>query len=335
MKFSKQIARRILFPAIVNSGLEKRWRNKSEKSILNIIYHGVVSENSSYFSPRHIDKEQFEKHLKYFSKEFDIISLNEAFEYNINNRIPKRKTITISFDDGYKNNLDIALPLLEKYNVKTTFFISSILTQEMEIRTIWADIIACLKYFYQDEIIEIENCRFINFIDQSTKISLQDFFKTRDVKTRDSLLDQFIKKYDLVAKFKQLPDEIWQLMNTEQLKTLSQSKIVDIGSHGHLHYNLGDIDLKDAVNDIATSKELLEQTLSSEIDMIAYPDNSYTLEVKNKASELGLNKQLAVSYNFQEDFNDIRILPRQGVSCTTTYESNIFFINKAFQTTAF
>ena len=45
----------------------------------------------------------------------------------------------------------------------------------MEIRTIWADIIACLKYFYPDEMIEVEDYRFINFIDQSTKISLQDF----------------------------------------------------------------------------------------------------------------------------------------------------------------
>jgi len=335
MKFSKQIARKILFPTIVNLGLEKRWRNKSEKSIMNIIYHGVVSEDSSYFSPRHIAKEQFEKHLKYYSREFDIISLNEAFNHYKNNIIPKRKTITISFDDGYKNNLDIALPLLEKYNIKTTFFISSILTQEMEIRTLWPDIVACLFFFHNKDIIELDNHRFTDFKEETSKVTLSDFIKTRDVAVRTEILKQLIAKYDLHKKLQQLSPEIWELMNINEVRKLSQSKLVNIGSHGHLHYNLGDIGLEDAVTDMATSKELLEQTLSSKMDMIAYPDNSYSLEVKNKASELGFNKQLAVSYNFQEDIKDSRILPRQGVSCTTTYESNIFFINKAFQTRAF
>ena len=59
------------------------------------MYHGVTQKNSNYFSPRHISSDQFEKHLKYFSKEFDVISLSEAFEYLKNNYKPKRKTLTI------------------------------------------------------------------------------------------------------------------------------------------------------------------------------------------------------------------------------------------------
>ena len=37
-----------------------------------------------------------------------------------------KKTITISFDDGFANNLNVALPILEKYDIPVTFFVSGI-----------------------------------------------------------------------------------------------------------------------------------------------------------------------------------------------------------------
>ena len=330
MELTKIIARNFVFPTIINTGLEKYWRNKTNNTILNILYHGVVSKNSNYFSPRHIVKEQFEKQLQYLKKEFDIISLPEAFDCYRNKKVLKRKTITVSFDDGYKNNLNIALPLLEKYDIKTTFFICSILTQEMEVRTLWTDIIAYLKYFHSNEIIEIENNRFINFIEEKSKISLPDFVNSKDSASLLEIINYLVKKFEIKTKINQLPSEIWEMMNLEDLKKLSQSKIVDIGSHGHLHYNLGNIKLKDAKEDIGTSKVLLEKSLNKKIDMIAYPFGGYSKEVMDIVSQEGIDKQLAVDYKHSDDADDKRILPRKGISCTTTYGSNIFFINKAF-----
>ena len=84
---------------------------------------------------------------------------------------PKRKTLTISFDDGYRNNLHNALPLLEKYNMKATFFVSGVCTEVMKIRALWTDIISCLKYFHKDQIIELGNRRFENFRDVESEAS--------------------------------------------------------------------------------------------------------------------------------------------------------------------
>ena len=146
MKVLKEINRKILSPLLMNLNGDRIIRSFSSGSILNIMYHGVTTENSNYFSPRHISANQFEKHLRYYSKEFDVISILEAFEYLKNNNKPKRKSITISFDDGYRNNLYTALPLLEKYNMKATFFVSGICTEEMQIRALWPDIISYLNY---------------------------------------------------------------------------------------------------------------------------------------------------------------------------------------------
>ena len=172
MKVLKKINRKIISPLLINLKGDRIIRSFASGSILNIMYHGVTRENSNYFSPRHISSDQFERHLKYFSREFDVISIAEAFDYLRNGYRPERKTITISFDDGYRNNLYTALPLLSKYNMKATFFVSGICTEEMKIRALWTDIISCLKYFHKDQIIELGSKKFKNYIEVESKINM-------------------------------------------------------------------------------------------------------------------------------------------------------------------
>jgi len=330
MKISKKIARKFVFPAMINLGFEKRLRQLSGTSILNLMYHGVVPLSNPSFSPRHISSEQFEQHLKYFIQDFEILSLPEAFENYRNNIKTKRKALTISFDDGYKNNLNYALPLLEKYNIKTTFFISGVCAEEMEVRTLWSDMIACLSYFFRNEIIEIENFCFVNTFDKSAKLNISDFIKTLMPSDRERVLAMLINKYGLNDKLKQIPSTYWELMNKEDIQKLAFSGIAAVGSHGYLHYNLGIIGKSESASEMKKSKELLEGALNRNIDMIAYPDGSYTNEVKDQAEELGYDKQLAVNYKCNDDFTDKRILNRHGLSSTTTFESNMFFLNKSF-----
>lgn len=320
---------------IVNLGLEKQWRNRSRNSLLNILYHGVVNRNDLSFSPRHISRDQFIRNLRYLTRNFDIVSLPEAFELYRNHQPLKRKTLTISFDDGYLNNLETAFPIIEEFNVPVTFFISGISTQEMEVRALWTDLISCLQFFNPNKKVIIDGLEFINLMHSPDNIHLLEHLKTKEPPDRDRIMDELIKNYDLITKIKKVPDELWKLQTASDLKKLAASPLVTIGSHGHLHYNLGQISPAEALKEITISKKLLEETLQQEINMIAYPDGSYTDEVKDLAERSGYDKQLAVKYKCVDDAEDPRILPRYGVAVTTTIQSNIFFINKAFNTLGF
>lgn len=68
--------------------------------------------------------EDTEKFFRYISVEYNSISLREY--YNQKNRISPvaRNPIVITFDDGYLDNWLFAFPLLEKYSLKATIFIS-------------------------------------------------------------------------------------------------------------------------------------------------------------------------------------------------------------------
>jgi peptidoglycan/xylan/chitin deacetylase (PgdA/CDA1 family) len=335
MKLSKKIARDYALPLAYKTGLIDLVGAFSKHSILNVLYHGVVKTDSSAFSPTHILATEFEKHLKYYKEHFDIISIPEAFELYRNNIKPKKKTITLSFDDGFKNNLDTALPILEKYNAKTTFFVCSICSQDMEIRSLWTEYINCLNYYHKNEIIEIDGYTFKNSFDAIKGIHLSNYIKELKKEQRDIVMGELIARYDLKKKIKTIPEEYWKLMTADELKKFSQSKIVNIGSHGHLHYNLGSISLSDAEFELKTSKQLLENTINKPVISIAYPDGSYTKDVKEKADTFGYKDQLAVNYRVADDMNDKKILSRYGISCTTTFESNMFSVNRAFSKDGF
>lgn len=68
--------------------------------------------------------ECFEKHLIFLKENYKIISLKEL-SYKIISKTLKGNELAITFDDGYKDNFTKALPLLEKYNVPATIFVST------------------------------------------------------------------------------------------------------------------------------------------------------------------------------------------------------------------
>lgn len=88
-----------------------------------LTYHGVVDtvldDNSV-----DISKDYFEKQMKYlYDNGYKTITMDEFYEWkNGKKRLP-RKSILITFDDGWKNNYINALPILEKYNFSSCIFV--------------------------------------------------------------------------------------------------------------------------------------------------------------------------------------------------------------------
>ena len=88
-------------------------KNNNNKILL---YHHVNNKfKKDIFS---VDKDNFETQISYISKSnmnIKPLCLNHIGSNNI----------SISFDDGYLNNYEFALPILKKYNIPATFFITS------------------------------------------------------------------------------------------------------------------------------------------------------------------------------------------------------------------
>ena len=99
-------------------------RRKPELRIL--CYHRILRSPAEEFtieSALGVPLREFERHLAFLHKKYTIVPL-AAFP-ELSKRAHKRPFLAITFDDGYADNLDFALPVLERYEAPATIFLTT------------------------------------------------------------------------------------------------------------------------------------------------------------------------------------------------------------------
>ena len=101
---------------------------KLDSSRLRILcYHGVCEDRlaGAPWMPRYfVTQSAFEAQLQYLQKNARLLPLAEAVRRLRAGSLPPR-SVCLTFDDGYANNLRLAYPLLQKYAAPATIFLSS------------------------------------------------------------------------------------------------------------------------------------------------------------------------------------------------------------------
>lgn len=297
---------------------------KSKFDNIIIMYHGITDESCPY-NNRHTLTKDFKKHLIFFKKYCNILSLNDFCEEKfISNKI----NIAITFDDGYYNNYKIAQAILEELKIPATFFVTGINTTDDKI--LWADYVDIVSSVIQNDIsFELGDFSFIlqNKIFKciNSNKSLHQIIKN-DLPEYEHKLELFTKLKKYIPKNTFENNEIyWKLMTDSDIVKSSKSNFISIQSHGFLHNNLGKIKEENAFNEILNSKCYLEDLTQKKIDFIGYPDGSYSKNVVDFAFKNGFKYQFAADgFLFNEDTMDNRLFDRNGMYNIGSSNNQIF-----------
>ena len=293
-----------------NTGLFARRSLRNTKNII-LMYHGVDLVGDTRFNTRHTSKSDFYRQIQFLKKYCHIISLKDFFEERF---IKGKPNIALTFDDGCRNNFLFAKPILEEAQVNSTFYITGLNEGESDI--LWADFLnIAVTLTLLDINIEGENFKQNNgkYFSLDTGKSLYSIIKDENASSdyKRKMIDSFNSLYDFKSDVKY--DDYWRLMTDNEILKCSESRYLEIGSHGFLHNNLGTINQDEAYKEISDSKIYLENVIQKKVVSIGYPDGSYTRETIDSAENLGFLYQTAVTYKFSEDSADIRIHNRSGV----------------------
>ncbi len=268
------------------------------------IYHGVVPAPVRRINARFISTAQLDAQLGYIRQHFQVISLDAAFAGDYD---PKRLVVAVTFDDGYRNNLVHALPMLQKHGIPATIFVTAPRPAGQDI--LWPDLLD-IASAVADQPVTIEGRAFHKnrkgeYVDAHGQ-RLKSHCKTQGPAFQQAMMAAFAEH-----PFRKDPswDDYWQLLDAQELQQLATAEGITIGGHGCLHHNLDAMPLDAAVQDVQIGLQWIESTLNKPVKTFAFPDSAYSPALVEALSKLGLQQMLLDNYRFQ-DQADARLRER-------------------------
>jgi peptidoglycan/xylan/chitin deacetylase (PgdA/CDA1 family) len=85
-----------------------------------LVYHTISSPATALPGDIDISPERFERQLHWLSRWHRVVRLDETLGSD-----PHARGVAITFDDGFRDNLTVALPLLEKFRLPITLFVAA------------------------------------------------------------------------------------------------------------------------------------------------------------------------------------------------------------------
>jgi len=95
--------------------------NNGKVPAIVLFYHRVADEHPNAWT---MTRSEFKQQIDWMQENFDIVSLEEA-QHRISSGSNDRPTLSITFDDGYAENCEFALPLLVERKIPATYFVTT------------------------------------------------------------------------------------------------------------------------------------------------------------------------------------------------------------------
>ena len=216
-----------------------------------LMYHGTL--------PR--DAAALERQLRLVRLAFPVVPLETLAEGGNG-----RARIALTFDDGRRNNVDVAYPVLRKLGLTATFFVCPGLIERGE--WLWNhEARERLRSLDAQGLVELA-ARIGAPIDGVEPII--EWMKTLKIAERRRA-EQEIR--DATPNFKPsaAQREEFDLASWEELASLD-TKTISIGSHTMTHPILTSLDRDETEAEIRDSRFLLEQRLDREVSIFCYPN---------------------------------------------------------------
>jgi peptidoglycan/xylan/chitin deacetylase (PgdA/CDA1 family) len=256
-------------------------------------YHRIHASTSDGYDIS-VSPENFAEHLSVLQKYTRPIALSVLVQHLRAGSIPK-KSVAVTFDDGYVDNLRHARPLLEKYDVPATVFVC---TGYMG-REFWWDEL--------DRLIRSSPSEPYAFhLQLGKKLFRWDQIKGRPESGPPKVRGQFRQALyhfmlslaaedqervlDVVRNWAGMPsleDPATRSMDQDEILQLAEGGLIEIGAHTRHHPMLAELSIPEQKYEIATSKKDLEDLLGKSIAGFAYPNGMVTPRAKQFVREAG------------------------------------------------
>jgi peptidoglycan/xylan/chitin deacetylase (PgdA/CDA1 family) len=294
-----------------------------------IVYHEIQRDCQSELMTG-TSVSLFEYSLNWLQREgWSIVTLDECLQ-KLATQDRSRRYAVLTFDDGYRDNLSVALPILERYNAPFMMYVpTGAPTRSMQ--SWW---LGLRKLFISRDKVTID--------------ALGRQFHCSDIRSKISAFTEVVgwvhqdyrRGAALAPTFKQngislaaLNDEYF--LDERELRSLARHPLASIGGHTTSHPALSTLDSSSARAELADNRSYLENLLQLPVRHLAYPYGTLRAcgsREEQLAKEVGF--QTAVTTGQKQLHNPMVnrfALPRIGVSSPSAFRARMSGIVEAAQ----
>lgn len=273
-----------------------------------------------------VTPDTFRQHLRELKRLFTVLPLSEWVERHAAGKVLPQRACAITFDDGWLDNFEYALPILQQEQVPATVFaVSHMIGTDL---IFWPNRLARLLQLDSRHGSLNWLKRFAGYQDDG---ALGRETSSLIIKSCKQFSDKEIQqKLDIAEAQLKLPKlSSHSLMNWDQLRTVQKSGLMDVGSHTCHHYRLTEALSEDTMTqEIIESRNLLERELDQPVKLFCYPNGdvspsavrlvretySAAVTTKRGINSAGLDMHMLQRIGVHEDVSHTPMLLRARLS---------------------
>jgi len=267
-----------------------------------------------------VTPERFEEHLRVLVRDYRPVSLQRLADQLEAGRSAPRRSVVLTIDDGYADNLLNARPLLQRYGIPATVFVTSDhVGTGKEIYTSTLIRVMLLSESLPEELVlsvDGENHRWRVPPDADGRMKVHDELRTllasTDSREREGLAGRLLDW----AQMPREPRPDYRMLTVDELRELAADGLVEIGAHTQTHPRLSSLGWSDQIREITGSREVLEAMLGRPVTAFAYPygcRGDYNADSVAAAREAGFRVACSVFTGLVTRWTDRWQLPRYTV----------------------
>ncbi len=296
-------------------------RRKLKNNAVVLMYHRVIpaEQRKHSFSDDSIivDDRNFDKHLKFLSRHFNILSIDSFIDHYDRQQPLPNASCLITFDDGWYDNYLYAWPILKNNNVPALIFMP---TDFMESgRLFWQETLGhgfsqCLvsdhpgakELLAEHHLDNISGC---SADQQRSRIN-------HYVRTLKSLDYEHIER--LLARMQEILGAIDHgkldgYLSKGELQEM-QGELIHFGSHACSHRILTRLPAEERQRELSESRHILENILQRPVKTIAYPNGNFDDELCDMAEKNAYGFGFTTRFGYTSIEDDPRKIRRVNMN---------------------
>lgn len=265
-----------------------------------LTYHGVLpaDESEPILLKGSVRVGRFERQMEWLARHARVLPMSEALPTLLARTPRSYRDTVVTFDDGLANNAEIALPILERFEVPATIFVA---TDHLDPdRLLWFNVLRALA-----------------LADDSTPGTpserlqrLREAAVAGETEPADAVAIRYGNTWPPAAPRQRLAHAL-SGMTIEQLKAVSRSELIEIGAHTQTHPRLPLCTPQRLEAEIIDSRRRLESVTGKQVRFFAYPEGLQSDEVREIVSGAGYDAAFT-EHTAREGRGDPYRLPRVG-----------------------